>query len=74
MLLAVAWGMLALPCLTGAEDKPGLALPPGVKAVWDPAKAFRETTPTRERLCINGLWRWQPAADDARQVPGAAWG
>ena len=44
-------------------------MPPGVKAVWDPAKAFRETTPTRERLCINGLWRWQPAADNALQVP-----
>jgi len=28
--------------------------------VWDPGKAFRETTATRERLCINGLWRWQP--------------
>ena len=25
------------------------------------AKAYRETTPTRERICINGLWRWQPA-------------
>jgi len=33
----------------------------GVKAVWDPAKAARETTPTRERVCLNGLWRWQPA-------------
>ena len=25
--------------------------------------AHRESTPTRERVCINGLWRWQPARD-----------
>ena len=74
MLFAVVWGMLAQPCPTAAQDQSGVALPPGVKAVWDPAKAFRETTPTRERLCINGLWRWQPAADNALQVPTAAWG
>src|ERR1035441_3483047 len=74
LLLAAAWGMLALPCLTMAQDHSGLALPPGVKAVWDPARGFRETTPTRERLCINGLWRWQPAADNALQAPTAAWG
>ena len=73
-LFAVAWGVLAASCAAAAQDQPAVALPPGVKAVWDPAKAFRETTPTRERLCINGLWRWQPAADNARQVPAAAWG
>ena len=38
-----------------------VALPEDVKAVWDLDKAFREKTPTRERICINGLWRWQPA-------------
>ena len=74
MLLAAAWGMLALPCSTAAQDSSGVALRPGVKAVWDPAKAFSETTPTREQLCINGLWRWQPAAADAREVPAAGWG
>ena len=74
VLLAAACAMLALPYSTAAQDPSGLALPPGVKVVWDPAKAGRETTPTRERLCINGLWRWQPAADDALEVPTAAWG
>ena len=49
-------------------------LPPGIKAVWDPAKAFRETTATRERLCLNGLWRWQPATENAREAPKGAWG
>jgi hypothetical protein len=51
-----------------------VTLPPGVKAAWDPAKAWRETTPTRERLCLNGLWRWQPAREDAAEVPSSAWG
>src|SRR5258708_367151 len=37
------------------------ALPAGVAAVWDAGMAYRETTPTRERICLNGLWRWQPA-------------
>jgi beta-galactosidase len=47
-------------------------LPDGVKAVWDPAKAFRESTLTRERLSINGLWQWQPASGEA--LPKASWG
>jgi hypothetical protein len=69
-----AWGILALIYLTSAQAQSESPLPPGVKAVWDAAKAFREATPTRERLCINGLWRWQPAADDSEKVPAAAWG
>ncbi len=74
MLLAVAWAIIALPCPASAQDQSGAVLPKGVKAVWDPAQAWRETTPTRERLCINGLWRWQPAGDNTLQVPTAAWG
>ncbi len=53
------------------QDAP---LPSGVKAVWDMSKAHRDTTPTRERVCINGLWRWQPAKADATAVPAADWG
>ena len=53
------------------QDAP---LPSGVKAVWDMSKAHRDTTPTRERVCINGLWRWQPAKADATSVPAADWG
>lgn len=49
-------------------------LPEGVKAVWDVDKAFHETTPTRERVCLNGLWRWQPAEATADQVPDRSWG
>src|ERR1044071_6926546 len=49
-------------------------LPPDVKAVWDLSRAHRETTPTRDQICINGLWRWQPARDNAERVPSDNWG
>jgi hypothetical protein len=39
-----------------------------VTAVWDLEKAYRESTPTRERLGINGLWRWQPAAGEGEHI------
>jgi hypothetical protein len=60
--------------LVVAQDQLAVALPSGVKAVWEPAKAWRLTTPSRERLCLNGLWRWQPAADNASEVPAGSWG
>src|SRR5438034_557207 len=50
------------------------ALPTGVKVVWDVDKAYRETTPTRERICLNGLWRWQPAQPASTVVPADRWG
>jgi hypothetical protein len=50
------------------------ALPPGVKAVWDISKAHRDATPTRERICINGLWLWQPATGAMDAVPAGDWG
>ncbi len=53
-----------------ADDAP---LPDGVRAVWDLKLAEREATPTRERICINGLWRWQPA-EKADGVPTGRWG
>jgi beta-galactosidase len=48
----------------GASITPGTAvpLPQGVKAVWDPSRAFTETTQTRGRVSVNGLWRWQPGS------------
>jgi len=51
-----------------------MLLPEGVKAVWDLDKAYREKTPTRERICINALWRWQPAKGAADAVPAEGWG
>lgn len=49
-------------------------LPDGVKAVWDIDQAYHETTATRERICLNGLWRWQPAETKAEQIPEGSWG
>ena len=31
-------------------------------------------TDTRERICINGLWRWQPASTEPAQPPTENWG
>ncbi|HXT41921.1 MAG TPA: glycoside hydrolase family 2 TIM barrel-domain containing protein [Candidatus Angelobacter sp.] len=55
-------------------DEVATELPAGVKAVWDASKAYHETTPTREWICLNGLWRWQPAEAKAEQVPAGSWG
>ena len=49
-------------------------LPEGVTAVWDIKKAYQQSTPTRQRICINGLWRWQPAEEDKNTVPIKNWG
>ena len=60
------------PCVCRGEAT--AALPEGVSAVWDIEKAYRRSTPTRERICINGLWRWQPAEENANAVPAENWG
>jgi hypothetical protein len=53
---------------TAGADLSETLLPAGAKAVWDLDKAFRETTYSRERICINGLWQWQPSsAEHARR-------
>jgi len=62
------------PTQRACKAQPAVRLPQGVKAVWDVSKAYRQTTPTRERICINGLWRWQPADDQADEVPEGRWG
>ncbi len=49
-------------------------LPKGVKAVWDLNKAYREATPTRERVCLNGLWRWRPVENMTDEIPTDGWG
>jgi len=51
-------------------------LPPGVTARWDLANAYREETPTRGRVCINGLWRFHPVSLKETELPaaGTGWG
>ncbi len=60
--------MATIPAL--AQDQPAVPLPRGVKAVWDLTSAHRETAPTHEGICINGLWQCQPA--EAKSGRGAA--
>jgi beta-galactosidase len=57
----------------GADETPSV-LPAGVKAVWDIDQAQRDSTPSREQICLNGLWRWQPAAATTGEPPSAEWG
>jgi hypothetical protein len=64
---------LVLSGLAGAEGVP-VPLPSGVKVVWDLSKAHRHKTATRERVCLNGLWGWQPDRQDADTVPADGWG
>ena len=71
--LAIAvCALIAAPL--AAQSAASVQLPNGVKAVWDSAQAWHETTPTRERISINGLWRWQPALSAAQPLPETAWG
>jgi hypothetical protein len=69
----LAASMAAMPVGNIANGAEAASLPSGVKAVWELDKAHRQSTPTRERICINGLWRWQPAKGSA-QAPENGWG
>lgn len=57
--------------LVGSARQDSVALPPGVRAEWGLQNAWRETTLTRERVCLNGLWRWRPGRDE---MPTGGWG
>ena len=46
----------------------------GHDVIWDITKAYRQTTSTRQRICINGLWCWQPASSITDEVPAGEWG
>ena len=71
-LCVIALVLAAPAAAAAAADE--ARLPRGVRAVWDVAKAHRESTPTREHICINGLWRWQPANGPTGAVPHGKWG
>ncbi|MCH5373216.1 MAG: hypothetical protein JJ992_04525, partial [Planctomycetes bacterium] len=69
-VILLAYGARAGEC----RAQPEAPLPEGVTAVWDTNSAYRETTPTRERISINGLWCWQPADPKSDRVPDERWG
>src|SRR5438552_8649223 len=72
--LSVFFSVLATALLGRGAEEPAAPLPPDVQAVWDLDKAYREFTPTRERICLNGLWQWQPAVAGSERVPLEKWG
>jgi len=42
--------------------------------MWNLKGALREATPTRERISMSGLWRWQPAGESIDSLPADGWG
>jgi beta-galactosidase len=73
-ILVLAGLPYASPLEIPAVSQADAASPSGVKVVWDLDKAYREKTPTRERVCLNGLWRWQPSDSVSDLVPNDGWG
>jgi len=71
VLAALACGVLQA---VAAQEDAVTELSEGVQPVWGLEKAHRQSTKTRERICINGLWRWQPARDGSDAMPKAGWG
>ena len=75
--LAALWFLFSMLSSAKSDDF-AAPLPDGVQAVWDIDKAFRTTTTTRERICINGLWRWQGASAEMKPeedaTPAGDWG
>lgn len=69
---AVLWAVAV--GATSDRARADAPLPPGTQVVWDIDKAYRETTSTRQQICINGLWRWQPADPASDRVPADRWG
>jgi len=59
---------------TGVSELAAAPLPNGVMASWDRRLAYAEKTPTRERICLNGLWCWQPVREGGETVPAGSWG
>ena len=72
-MVCLVWLLVAGRSASADGPADDASLPDGVRAVWDLKQAHREATPTRERISINGLWRWQPA-EKADGVPAGSWG
>ncbi|MCC7376039.1 MAG: hypothetical protein IT581_15380 [Verrucomicrobiales bacterium] len=73
-MVVMVIGWVTLNSAVAAESPVAVPLPQGVKAEWDSRLAFRESTPTRELVCLNGLWQWQPAGLGSETLPDQNWG
>jgi beta-galactosidase len=72
--IALVAALSVVRAATPTGDAFAVPLPAGAEVVWETASALRESTATRERIYVNGLWRWQPALTDADTVPTQDWG
>jgi len=70
-VLLVLFSLIAATAYTQDSEA---QLPAGVKVLWNLETASREKSSTQERLCLNGLWRWQPTKDASGEVPQTNWG
>ena len=66
-------------CRVRALVKADAPLPPAAeKDPWSLSDAWRQTTPTRDKVCLNGLWGFRPVQtnETAASVPatGDCWG
>jgi beta-galactosidase len=65
-------------CIThGQTADTDLPIPAGLNGVWDMAKAWTQDSPTRETICLNGLWRFFPIVENADMnlpATGSGWG
>ncbi|MEW6302680.1 MAG: hypothetical protein AB1705_04365 [Verrucomicrobiota bacterium] len=73
-LVPIIFCCATFPSFSVAQDNTVAPLPSGVRAVWDLSRAHRTATATREQICLNGLWRFQPAQPAADSVPAGNWG
>src|SRR5208283_3720411 len=73
LMVCTVWLAVAGESACADSFSDDVPLSSGVRAAWDLTQACREATPTRERICINGLWRWQPA-EKTDGVPAGRWG
>jgi beta-galactosidase len=72
--IVFAFGLAAAGNLAACPGGDEVELPDNVSLVWDIETADREATAMRERICINGLWRWQPDERDGMTPPEGSWG
>ena len=60
--------LLSFCNLSVSAGESNVVLPEGVYAQWDLSKAWSISSDKRERICINGLWKFRSAESE---IPGA---
>ncbi len=60
-----------------AMHKSDAPIPEGAEDAWNPQMAWRQSSSTRETICINGLWAFRPLFEEdgqERPAQGDCWG